>query len=909
MSLPPPGLHGLDPRWSREVTGIDSTGATRTWHVLDSHAGASEAELDGLAGTLLCVHGNPTWSYLWRRLVAAPPNGWRVVAVDQLDMGYSDRTGTVRPLAQRVDDLDSLTDALGLTGAGASAADGAGTRAEGKPRIITVAHDWGGPISLGWAERHVDQLDGVVLANTAVHQPAHAPAPRVIRAARLPGMLPSVTSRSRMFIRSAMFLSRPVPPPAIRKGYYAPYAGTERRAAIETFVRDIPLDPTDVSAAALDAIADGLPSLADVPVLLLWGPRDPVFSDLYLRDLIARLPHADVHRYEGSSHLVPEDAPTFAADVATWVATRSLQAGSDDSHAAGGPGAVGVASAAPMPAVESPLGRHLWSAITDRAADPTTADRPAVTEFEADGRATAISFADLERRTAAVAAGLRAIGVQPGERIALLIPPGADLTAALYGIWRAGAVAVVVDAGLGLRGMRVALRSAGPKYLMGITKGLAAARLMATGAQLISVGSISGKASRALGVRWSLAEIEQRGAAVEVPPPPFDDDPAAIAFTSGATGPAKGVLYLHKQLCAQRDALASLYGIGPDDKLVAAFGVFALFGAALGIPSAVPAMDLTSPSTLTARALGDAAAGLEATMVFASPAALANVAATAWQVSTAGAAALAQVRLLLSTGAPVPAELLADVRDRLMPTAEAHAPYGMTEVLPVADIELAEMVDVGVGNGTCVGHPLPGVAVGVAPLDVTGHPDGGEPIDAFGITGEVCVAAAHTKERYDRLWVTEAAASEHVGWHRTGDVGHFDFDGRLWIEGRLVHVIVTADGPVTPVGIERQAESVAGVARAAAVGVGPRGAAHVAVVVEISDSEQESKASAQLADSRLREAVRSAVAHGLPEAPQIVAVLTTKALPVDIRHNSKIDRVAVARWATKVLNGERVGSL
>jgi pimeloyl-ACP methyl ester carboxylesterase len=108
VSLPPTGLSGLDPAWSREVTAVDSTGVSRTWHVLDSGSGDR--------GTLLCVHGNPSWSYLWRRLVAAPPEGWRVIAVDQMDMGFSDRTGTMRRLAQRVDDLETVTTALGLTG-------------------------------------------------------------------------------------------------------------------------------------------------------------------------------------------------------------------------------------------------------------------------------------------------------------------------------------------------------------------------------------------------------------------------------------------------------------------------------------------------------------------------------------------------------------------------------------------------------------------------------------------------------------------------------------------------------------------------------------------------------------------------------------------------------------------------
>ena len=877
MSLPPPGLSGLEPRWSREVTATDSTGAVRTWHVLDSHAGLPEGTPEPI-GTLLCVHGNPSWSYLWRRIVDQPPEGWRVVAIDHLDMGFSQRTGTVRPLAQRVDDLDSLTDALGLTGPGSTAP------------VVTVAHDWGGPISLGWVLRHVDQMAGVVLSNTAVHQPPSASAPTVIRAARLPGVLPAVTSRTRTFIRAGLFLSRPVPPPEVRAGFYAPYSKAGRRDAIEDFVADIPLDPDDVSAETLDAIAAGLGALADIPVLLLWGPRDPVFSDLYLRDLIGRLPHADVHRYEGSSHFVPEDAPTFAADVATWVRSRSLLADQDAGAAAG-------QDTPPVP----DSGRPLWAGISERAADPATSRTPAVTELGPTGVTGAISFAELDERVTRVAAGLAAIGVRPGDRIALLVPPGTDLTAVLYGIWRAGVVAVVVDAGLGIRGMRVALRSAGPAYVVGTAKGLAAARLMGTGAQLISVGPLPESARRGLGVRWSLAEIEGRGAGVQPPDAPAAGDPAVIAFTSGATGPAKGVLYLHGQLQAQREQLAALYSITPADRLVAAFGPFALFGAALGIPSAVPDMNLTAPRTLTARAMGDAAAAIDATMVFASPAALANVVATADDVGPAGRAALSRVRLLLSTGAPVPAETLHAMRG-LLPVAEAHAPYGMTEVLPVADIDLAGLDDAGLGNGVCVGRPVPGVEVELAPLDAEGIP-GTERTTESEVTGEVCVRADHTKARYDRLWVTDWAATPSPGWHRTGDVGHFDSDGRLWIEGRLVHVIVTAEGPVTPVGIERRVEAVPGVRRAAVVGVGPRGTAQVVVVVELADGRRSG-----LAPASVRDSVRAAAGDASTRVPGIAAVLVVRTLPVDIRHNSKIDRVAVGRWAQRVLDGRRAGT-
>ena len=308
-SFPPPGLPGLDPAWSRLVIATDADGLERTWHVLDSAAnganGAAGTAATGSAGTILCVHGNPTWSYAFRSVLADPPPGWRVVAPDHLDMGYSQRTGTHRPLARRIDDLVRLTAAMGVD-------DGP---------VVLLAHDWGGPIALGWALAHREQLAGLVLTNTAVHQPEDSSAPRLIRAARLPGVLDNVTVRTATFVRGTTGLARPALDPRTRAAYAAPYDTPARRRAVGGFVRDIPLDPDHPSAATLDAIAAGLSELTEVPALLLWGPEDPVFSDRYLHDLEARLPQADVHRVEGASHLTPEDAD-LAGALRRWLPVR-----------------------------------------------------------------------------------------------------------------------------------------------------------------------------------------------------------------------------------------------------------------------------------------------------------------------------------------------------------------------------------------------------------------------------------------------------------------------------------------------------------------------------------------------------------------------------------------------------------
>ena len=295
-------------------------------------------------------------------------------------------------------------------------------------------------------------------------------------------------------------------------------------------------------------------------------------------------------------------------------------------------------------------------------------------------------------------------------------------------------------------------------------------------------------------------------------------------------------------------------------------------------------MDVTSPATLTAKALDDACRATQATMVFASPAALVNVLKTA----SSNVNSLHQVRLVMSAGAPVPIETLRHMQ-KLCPQAEMHTPYGMTEVLPVADLSLQQREDVGEGSGVCVGRAVDGCNVKVVSID------GGISELPIGVTGEIAVSAPWMSLGYNRLWLTQQNArfeSDGFTWHRTGDVGHIDGDGNLWIEGRVVHMIHTADGSMTPVPLEVACEKISGVKRAAAVGIGDKGVQQLVMVLE-TDQAKEDPAPDQLA-AQVREALA-----GL----DVVAIWETKKLPVDIRHNSKIDRTALAQKMQKVFSG------
>ncbi len=161
------------------------------------------------------------------------------------------------------------------------------------------------------------------------------------------------------------------------------------------------------------------------------------------------------------------------------------------------------------------------------------------------------------------------------------------------------------------------------------------------------------------------------------------------------------------------------------------------------------------------------------------------------------------------------------------------------------------------------------------------------------------VRAAHARSGYDRLWHTEFAASTPPGWHATGDVGQLDDEGRLWIGSRLGHVITTPDGPVAPVGPEQSIEAMPEVASAAVVGVGPAGTQQMVAVLTTTTPPR----SPRLAATELVDRVRAAVDR------DIAAVFDVPALPVDRRHNSKIDRTRVAAWAATALAGGRLGRL
>ena len=375
---------GLDPAWSRQVTFEGADGEPVTWNILDTGHGDQ--------GTIVCVHGNPTWSYLWRNLLRDLSPQWRVIAVDQTGMGFSQR-GPRRTLAQRITELVTFCE----------------TEVNGP--LILAAHDWGGAIALGAAPSL--PVTRLILSNTAVGLPDGVAMPPLIGIART--FVGLVCRWTLGFVQGTALMTEREHRRALR----APYRGWRRRRAVADFVADIPIHPRDVSYDALRQVADSLKS-SDTPALLVWGGRDVVFHDGFLADIESRLSRVDVERLSDCGHLAPLD-DRYSEVVRRWLA-------SDVSPVS--------------PAADELLPRPIYSAIDDHLDDHS----PLLIDSHGS-----LSWRELAERRAVAAGALRTRGIGPGDRVALLVKPGGDVLVGVAALWAVGAASSVTIAAV-LRG-------------------------------------------------------------------------------------------------------------------------------------------------------------------------------------------------------------------------------------------------------------------------------------------------------------------------------------------------------------------------------------------------------------------------------------------------------------------------
>jgi len=517
-----------------------------------------------------------------------------------------------------------------------------------------------------------------------------------------------------------------------------------------------------------------------------------------------------------------------------------------------------------------------------------------------DGRteyANTLSYAELDRRSDAIAAGLTKLGIGRGVRTALMVRPSPEFFLLMFALFKSGAVPVLIDPGIDRRALKQCLGEAAPTGFIGIPLAQLARVLM--GWARASVRHVVTVGRRFPFGGHSLAQVEALGAGAG--PQLADtapDEIAAILFTSGSTGVPKGVLYRHRHFAAQIELLRDAFGIEPGGVDLPTFPPFALFDPALGLTSVIPDMDPTRPAQADPRKLIDAIERFGIDQMFGSPALLDTLSRYGEQHGVK----LPGLKRVTSAGAPVPFAVVQRMQAMLAEDAQIWTPYGATECLPVAVIEGRELAQTRskteAGAGTCVGLPVSANTVrviAVSDAEISDWRDARE-LPA-GHIGEITVAGPSATDAYfQREAATRLAKlSETLGdgssrvVHRMGDLGYFDGQGRLWFCGRKTQRVETASGPLYTEQVEPVFNVHADVRRTALVGLGERGAQTAVLCVELMPSccRERSVIEAELLNLGERHAHTAGIAH----------LRFHPGFPVDIRHNAKIGREALSRWA------------
>jgi acyl-CoA synthetase (AMP-forming)/AMP-acid ligase II len=482
-----------------------------------------------------------------------------------------------------------------------------------------------------------------------------------------------------------------------------------------------------------------------------------------------------------------------------------------------------------------------------------------------DGRGfTHHTCGELLRACDARARALAARGVGPGDRVLVLIPPGFELFASLFAVFKTGATVVLLDPSVSREALERCLSRVAPRVLLGTPAAHLLRRMRRRSFRSVTLPISTGW--------WGGERLHAADDAPFEARSPLEGEPAAILFTSGATGAPKGCSYTHAHLEAVADQLRTHLGLRVGDVVLTTFPAFGLFAPALGVTSVLPPIDLGRPARADAHVLAHAVALNRCTTTFGSPALL-----TRLVEGHVDPAQLATLRLVLCAGAPV-SDTLATRLAALVPGALVLLPYGATESLLVS-VRRADDLPADSTLGVCVGRPVPSVKVRVKRLD--GHGD-----CAPGEIGELIVAGPGVITVYaSEPELTAAAHLEENGvtFHRMGDVGALDASGQLWLAGRRSHVVATrSKAMLFPVPVERVVEACAGVRCAALVEV-----VNAPVVVF------EPIRGADLA--RVRVAIRTAI-DATPWGSAVTRIeAATAPFPVDRRHNAKIDRTAIGR--------------
>ncbi|MFH2091212.1 MAG: fatty acid CoA ligase family protein [Pseudomonadota bacterium] len=507
-----------------------------------------------------------------------------------------------------------------------------------------------------------------------------------------------------------------------------------------------------------------------------------------------------------------------------------------------------------------------------------------------------ITFSQLEKESDRLAFGLERIGISRGARTILMVPPGMEFFIIIFAMFKVGAVPVVVDPGMGIDRMLQCLNQGKPKAFIGIEK----AHLLR---KLKPLYFKSVKHWVTVGKRWFWGgyTLDQLMTDTHTPYPIAQttrNETAAIAFTTGSTGPAKGVIYTHGNFEAQINQILEHWQIQPDEIDLPTFPLFAVFDPALGMTAVIPDMDPTKPALVDPTKIIEAIENHGVTNMFASPALLNRVG----QYGQKNHIKLPSLRRVISAGAPVTPANIEQFSSMLGNHAQIHTPYGATEAVPVISIASNEILSETrklseQGFGMCIGRPICTTRVEIIKISDAPITQLHDRLKASeNEVGEITVKADLVTEHYfdnkEADLLAKIPDADGGVWHRMGDLGWKDSKGRIWFCGRKNHRVTTHKETLFSIPVEAIFNNHDQVFRSALAGVGEKNNQIPVIFIEANSKIINQKAFIQELKS---------LGKSNPLTASIEHIFIEKSFPVDIRHNSKIFREKLAQKAKKKL--------
>ncbi len=518
---------------------------------------------------------------------------------------------------------------------------------------------------------------------------------------------------------------------------------------------------------------------------------------------------------------------------------------------------------------------------------------------DADGRVAYahLTFRQLDRESDCFAHGLVEAGVGRGVKTILMVRPSLEFFALTFALFKVGAVPVMVDPGMGVRRMLSCLRESEAEAIIGIPPAHVLRILCPQYFKSVHTAITVGR-------RWFWRGLTLKQLRV-LPWRPFKiadttkDEMAAILFTTGSTGPAKGVIYTHGIFDAQIRLIKAQFGISPDEIDLPTFPLFALFDPALGMTAIIPDMDPTRPANVNPERIIEAVLNHGVTNMFASPALLNRVG----RYGKKKRIKLPSLKRVISAGAPAAPSNIAQFSTMLSDEAEIHTGYGATESMPVSSFGSKEILSETAalsekGFGVCVGRPIHSLEVKIIHIN-------DEPIEQWskslevnpGEIGEIIVSGEIVTHGYFQRPKEDAVSKINDNgrlWHRMGDLGWQDNKGRIWFCGRKSHRVITSEQELYTIPCESIFNNHPAVFRSALVGIGAPPQQLPVICIEL---EPENKNDDR--DLMVQELMELAQEYTLTE--KMDTFLFHPGFPVDIRHNSKIFREKLAVWAEQKL--------